>query len=51
MGARWEAPERRIHDRAVKVERRRRRMPVNGAAFKRLLIERAAKARATKEPK
>jgi hypothetical protein len=34
----------KVHDRSIKVWRRKSRMPVNGQAFKRLLIERAAKA-------
>jgi hypothetical protein len=33
-----------IKDRSAKVDRRKRRMPVNGIAFKRLLIERAIKS-------
>ena len=34
----------KIKDRAAKVARRKSRMPVNGIAMKRLLVERAAKA-------
>jgi len=33
-----------VKDRSAKVRRRKTRMPVNGIAMKRLLIERAAKA-------
>lgn len=35
----------KVKDRAAKVARRKSRMPQNGVAMKRLLIERAAKAR------
>jgi hypothetical protein len=41
-------PAPRIHDRTDKVRSRRRRMPVQGRALKRLLIERANKAQAQK---
>ena len=34
----------KVKDRSAKVRRRKDRMPVNGIAMKRLLIERAAKA-------
>jgi len=34
----------KVKDRSAKVRRRKTRMPVNGIAMKRLLIERAAKA-------
>lgn len=35
----------KVKDRSAKVQRRKDRMPVNGVALKKLLIERAAKAR------
>ena len=34
----------KVKDRTAKVTKRRNRMPVNGVAMKRLLIDRAAKA-------
>ena len=42
------AMEPKIKDRAAKVARRKSRMPVNGIAMKRLLVERAAKAQKEK---
>jgi hypothetical protein len=36
---------KRIHDRQAKLRAKRQRMPMNGVAFKRLLVERAAAAK------
>lgn len=39
--------EYKVKDRSAKVAKRKARMPQNGVAMKRLLVERAAKARRT----
>jgi hypothetical protein len=36
--------EYKVKDRSAKIAKRKARMPMNGVAFKRLLIDRAAKA-------
>jgi hypothetical protein len=38
----------KVKDRSAKVAKRKARMPMNGVAMKALLIERAAKAQASK---
>lgn len=39
----------RVKDRSQKVAKRKSRMPVNGIAMKRLLVDRAAKAQKEKK--